>query len=89
MSPMETHRDESARVAREAHVELMRVGRGGPGSSELYLYYRPGKLGAFSEAPPGWTLGSPERIPGNLTERQLVAWFEQRTGNLPYLQDEP
>ena len=88
MSAMQKHIEESARAARAAHAEMMRAAREGR-SLEMYLCFRPGHLGAFVDGPPpGWELGSGERIPGDRTANQLVAWFAQRTGRLPYMAED-
>lgn len=80
------HNLETARVAHAAHAELMRAHAGGPGSTELYLYYRPMELGVFPDKPDDtWTLGENERVPTHCTEAQLAYWFAQRTARLPYL----
>lgn len=75
------HVNETARAAREAHARQMR------GETDLYVYYQTLKIRAFAEGEDttGWTLAWTERLPSNLTVDQMVQYFAERTGRLPYL----
>lgn len=57
------------------------------GETDLYVYYRTLNIHAFAdgEDTSGWTLAWPERLPTNLTADQMVRYFAERTGRLPYL----
>lgn len=76
------HVETSAAAARKAHARQMR------GEYELYVYFLPGggRIEAHPESPgPEWELAWPERLPANLTVDQMVRYFAERTGRLPYL----
>jgi hypothetical protein len=74
------HATHSATVARVAHQRLMK------GESDLYVWFIPGGLLVGSEKPvPEAQLAFAERIPSHLTVDQLVVWFANRTGRVPYL----
>ncbi len=51
----------------------------------IYLYYKTGELGAFSEAPAGWILGSGERLSPALTRQQVAAKIHTIAQRLPFL----
>ncbi len=53
--------------------------------ASIYLYFRTGELGAFSEAPAGWTLGSGERLSPALTRQQVAAKIHTIAQRLPFL----
>lgn len=78
-------RDESALAARAAHTRMMRDGGLTP---PMHVYFRPGHLAAFAEGdqlPPGWARAWPEHVPTDRTADQLVTWFAERAGRVPYL----
>lgn len=73
------HVNEVARVAREAWTHYMR------GGDSVWVYYRPMRLGVFSEKPEGWTLAYGERVPSHLTVEQLSRWVATFADKTPYL----
>lgn len=76
--------EESARVAREAFSSIVR------NPVEHYLYYKPMglELAVAPDAPQGFELGHPQRVPPNLTVDQMAQWIEERAGRLPVLSGE-
>ena len=90
MSYAQFHVNESERAARAAHAQLMRATAGGEGSTELYVYYKRMRLEALADWPTPvdrleWTLAWGERVPTHLTVDQLIRWFAERSGQVPYL----
>ena len=78
---LESHATHSATVARAAHLRLMRGE-----CDDLYVWFIPGALLVGNEKPvPEAKLAFPERIPTHLTVDQLIVWFANRTGRVPYL----
>lgn len=53
--------------------------------ASLYLYYRRGELGVFSDLPEGWILGSGERLSPALTRQQVAAKIHAISQRLPFL----
>ncbi len=84
------HDTESARAARAAHTLLVDHARSGRFPA-IHVYYTTGRIEAFDEdndptvVSRAWTLAWPEAVPGNLSSDQLVNYFRNRTGALPYL----
>lgn len=76
------HNEENARVARDAHAQLMR-----DPTLELFVYFTPMRLHAATESPEGAQLAFGERVPGNLTVDQLIYWVAARTARVPYLNE--
>ena len=78
-----SHIETSARAARDCHERMVR------GEHEFYVYYKTREIKAMSYADmpisAQWTLAWAERVPENLTADQLVRYFAERTGRLPYL----
>ena len=77
--------NECARAAKLGHARMMSPEGVGDG---LYLYFRRGELALLEDGPPGYELGTGERVPGNVTVEQLTAWVHQRSTRLPCLPDE-
>jgi len=84
---MKEHDNESARAASECWLaQMMRVGSvGTPG--EWYVYFKTGRIEALLDDADtmSWTLAWPERVPTNFTREQMIGYFADRTGKLPYL----
>ena len=76
---------EVARAGRGAWEELMRAYAGGPGSTELWLYFKRGELRFANACPEGFQLGCAERLPGDMTVAQTIAWTHQRATRLECL----
>ena len=80
--------NECARAAKAGHALLMRPEGVTDG---LYLYYRPGELALLGDieravaGDVGYELGTPERVPENLTVQQLTRWVNERAARLPCL----
>ena len=99
MYTFKAHEEESARAASECWLaQMMRVGSVGmqhdrlrprelctPG--EWYVYFKTGRIEALLDDADttGWTLAWPERVPTNFTREQMIRYFADRTGKLPYL----
>lgn len=84
---MQAHIERSANVAREAFAMLVRAGREGR-YPELYCWatQRLEALHVAADKPHEDSfIAFPERIPGHLTQEQLIAWFAARTASVPYL----
>lgn len=79
---------EVGRVARLAHAELMRAYAGGPGSTELYLWFKRGALAVAADKPEGFELGHAERLPTDRTEHQLYGWIHDKAARLACLPSE-
>lgn len=88
---MVNHDNENARAAREAHAAMMSAAREGR-HPRFYLYFRTGRLEAFSEDVdplPPWELAWNESLPSDRTVDQLIAYMLPRTRRLPYLPPDP
>ncbi len=86
-SDAQFHIEENARVAKLAHLRMMRTG----GLETLYLYYKIGAkhLKVFAEGEDinrdEYVLAFAERLPTNLDLAQLTRWLKERTDSVPYL----
>jgi hypothetical protein len=62
-----------------------------PTGEAFYLWFKRGGLACGPVHPSdgsAWELATGERVPGNLTEGQLINWIRQRTGSVPCLPGE-